>query len=73
MLLALSLLWGGSFFFIGVVVAELPPLTIVLIRVGLAAVVLWGILLVMRIPPPQSLGEWLSLLVMVVCGCDLND
>lgn len=40
MLLTLSLLWGGSFFFIGVLVDELPPLTIVVLRVGLAAVVL---------------------------------
>jgi drug/metabolite transporter (DMT)-like permease len=37
MLLALSVLWGGSFFFVGVVVTLLPPLTIVLLRVGLAA------------------------------------
>ncbi len=37
MLIALSVLWGGSVFFVGVVVADLPPLTIVVLRVGLAA------------------------------------
>ena len=37
MLVALSLLWGGSFFFIGVAVKELPPVTIVTLRVSLAA------------------------------------
>ena len=35
MLLILSVLWGGSFFFIGVAVKELPPLTIMMLRVGL--------------------------------------
>ena len=37
MLIGLSILWGGAFFFAGVAVAELPPLTIVTLRVGLAA------------------------------------
>ena len=40
MLIALSLLWGGSFFFNGVAVKELPPLVIVFARVALAAVTL---------------------------------
>jgi drug/metabolite transporter (DMT)-like permease len=42
MLLALSLVWGGSFFFVGVAVRELPPLTIVALRVSLAALILWA-------------------------------
>ena len=41
MLVALSLLWGGSFFFIGVAVKELPPVTIVTLRVSLAAIALF--------------------------------
>jgi drug/metabolite transporter (DMT)-like permease len=41
MLLVLSLFWGGSFFFVGVAVKELPPLTIVALRVSLAAAILW--------------------------------
>ena len=41
MLVTLSLLWGGSFFFNGVAVAELPTLTIVLGRVGFAAMALF--------------------------------
>lgn len=40
MLLALAVLWGGSFFFFKRLVAALPPFTIVLGRVGLAAVIL---------------------------------
>ena len=37
LLLALSILWGGSFFFVAVAVDALPPFTIVILRVGLAA------------------------------------
>jgi drug/metabolite transporter (DMT)-like permease len=37
LLLLLSPLWGGSFFFVGVAVRKLPPLTIVTARVSLAA------------------------------------
>jgi drug/metabolite transporter (DMT)-like permease len=36
-LLLLSILWGGSFFFIEVAVAAIPPFTLVLLRVALAA------------------------------------
>ena len=41
MLLVLSVLWGGSFFFVGIAVKELPPFTIVVLRVGLAAIMLF--------------------------------
>ena len=44
LLLALSLLWGGSFFFTGIAVTALPPFTIVLLRVGLAALILLTVL-----------------------------
>jgi drug/metabolite transporter (DMT)-like permease len=40
LLLLLSVLWGGSFFFFKVLVEALPPLTVVLGRVGLAAIAL---------------------------------
>ena len=50
MLLALlALLWGGSFFFVGVAVRDTPPLLIVLARVGLAALALWGVVLALRL------------------------
>ncbi len=48
MLITLSILWGGSFFFVGVLVEHLPPLTIVVLRVGLAAVFLHMVLLIQR-------------------------
>ncbi len=40
LLIALSIVWGGSFLFIGIAVKELPPFTIVLLRVALAAATL---------------------------------
>ena len=40
MLLGLSVLWGGSFFFTHVALTALPPMTLVVLRVGLAALVL---------------------------------
>jgi drug/metabolite transporter (DMT)-like permease len=39
----LSVLWGGSFFFVAIAVKEVPPLTVVLARVGIAAVVLYAV------------------------------
>ncbi len=40
LLLLLACLWGGSFFFIGLSVKEVPPLTIVAMRVSIAALIL---------------------------------
>ena len=40
LLVVLSLLWGGSFFFAKIAVTELPPLTVALGRVGIAAAIL---------------------------------
>lgn len=48
----LAVLWGASFFAIEIAVTELPPVTIVNIRVGLAALVLYGYLRIAGIAPP---------------------
>lgn len=64
MLILLSILWGGSFFFVGVAVSELPPLTIVTFRVGLAAVTLWVIALLIGLKPPKKPSVWLAFLGM---------
>jgi drug/metabolite transporter (DMT)-like permease len=68
MLLALSVLWGGSFFFIGVAVEELPPLTIVALRVGLAALALWGFAFASGLRPPRAPAVWLAFLGMGVAN-----
>lgn len=58
LLALLSVLWGGSFSFIGVVIREMPPLTVVLLRVTLAAIMLLPLLWVYRIPFPKGLSGW---------------
>ncbi len=63
-LMVLSVLWGGSFFFIEVLVDHLPPLTIVNIRVALAAIALWVIIWIRRVEKPANLVQWVALLVL---------
>jgi drug/metabolite transporter (DMT)-like permease len=58
LLALLSVLWGGSFFFNGVVLRELPPLTVVLLRVLLAAIFLLPLLWVYRLRFPVGLSGW---------------
>src|SRR3954452_16507007 len=54
----LSVLWGGSFFFNGVVLKGLPPFTLVLLRVALAALMLLPLLWLYRIRFPVGLSGW---------------
>jgi drug/metabolite transporter (DMT)-like permease len=54
----LSVLWGGSFFFNGVALRELPPLTVVFLRVVLAALILLPLLRVYRIRFPTGISGW---------------
>jgi drug/metabolite transporter (DMT)-like permease len=54
----LSILWGGSFFFNGVVLRELPPLTLVLLRVALASIILLPLLWAYRIDFPKGVSGW---------------
>jgi drug/metabolite transporter (DMT)-like permease len=58
LLAALSVLWGGSFFFNGVVLRELPPFTLVLLRVLLAAMILLPVLCAQRLPFPKGWMGW---------------
>lgn len=37
----LSVIWGGAFFFVAVAVREVPPLTVVFLRVAIAAIALY--------------------------------
>jgi len=64
MLLILSVLWGGSFFFVEVAIDAFPPLTLVAIRVGLAAIVLWAFVLARGLRAPRSPKVWIAFLGM---------
>jgi drug/metabolite transporter (DMT)-like permease len=67
LLALLSLLWGGSFFFIGVAVKELPPLTLAALRVGLAALILWASAPLTSAAPPRN-GKALAALALLGLG-----
>jgi len=60
MLIMLSLLWGGSFFFIGIAVKALPPFTIVALRVSLAAAALLVFLRLAGLSMPRDPRVWLA-------------
>ncbi len=60
LLLTLSILWGGSFFFVEIAVTTLPPLTIVVFRVGLAAIALNLIVLAKGLRMPKNRQIWLA-------------
>jgi len=64
LLIGLSILWGGSFFFYKVLVEALPPFTVVLGRLGFAAIALNLILLVMKECMPASPRLWGGFLVL---------
>jgi drug/metabolite transporter (DMT)-like permease len=63
-LLLLSVLWGGSFFFAGVQIKTLPPFTIVLLRVGLAAVILNALVKALGMRMPGSRQAWRAFFAM---------
>lgn len=64
LLLVLSLLWGGSFFFVEVALEGLPPLTIVALRVSLAALGLLALVYATGRRMPADPRVWGAFLVM---------
>jgi drug/metabolite transporter (DMT)-like permease len=60
LLIFLSILWGGSFMFIGIAVKELSPLMIVLCRVAIAAAVLLPFHWLLQGPLPRDRQSWVS-------------
>ena len=66
LLLILAALWGGTFFFIAVVVDDLPTLTIVAARVSLAAVTLGVFAAVVGLRLPRDAATWRDFVVLGV-------
>jgi drug/metabolite transporter (DMT)-like permease len=60
MLLTLSVLWGGSFFFASVMLTELPPFTIVMLRVSIAAVILNFVISALGLRMPRNGRTWVA-------------
>lgn len=64
-LLLLGAIWGGSFFFAKLAVAEIPPLLLVLLRVSIAAIALIAIFaFLMRAELARALARWPEFLVL---------
>jgi drug/metabolite transporter (DMT)-like permease len=63
-LFTLSLLWGGSFLFIGIAVQEVEPLLLVFLRVMIAAVVMLSLIPLFKVQLPKEAGTWKKFFVM---------
>lgn len=63
-LILLGVIWGGSFLSIRIALDEIPVVTLVLHRCGWAALFLWAVVLLMRLPVPKELRVWGAFLVM---------
>ncbi|MDA9521167.1 ABC transporter permease [Bradyrhizobium sp. CCBAU 11434] len=64
LLAVLSILWGGSFFFNGAALRELPPLTLVFLRVVLGATMLVPLLRMQGIGFPKGVAGWTPFFVI---------
>ena len=62
----LTLMWSPSFFFIKLALESFPPMTIVALRVSLAAIVLTGILVWNKIKLPTDLDFWVRISMMAI-------
>ena len=63
-LVLLSFLWGGSFLFAKIAVAEVPPFTIVLIRVAGGALVLAFVVKLLGLGMPRERAVWARFLTL---------
>jgi len=69
MLLGLSVIWGGSFFFIKIALEGMAPFTLVLGRVAVGGLVLHALLRAMGQRMPTSPRLWADFTVMGLLGC----
>jgi len=64
MLILLSIIWGGSFFFTEIALRDFQPFTVVFLRVTLAALILIGVVYISGQRMPASLRTWGAFVVM---------
>jgi drug/metabolite transporter (DMT)-like permease len=62
----LAVIWGGAFFFIGVAVRHVPPLTYVFLRLSIAATAMWGYLYFKGQKLGLPASAWGSMLVLAL-------
>lgn len=64
LLLVLALIWGGSFLFIAIALTEIPPFTLALLRIVIAACCLWSLLLITGDAARMRQYSWRNFFVM---------
>ena len=63
-LFLLGVIWGGVFLTAAIALKEIPPFSLVAIRITLAALVLWVLALLRHSPIPKGWRTWRALFVM---------
>jgi drug/metabolite transporter (DMT)-like permease len=63
---SLALIWGGAFFFIGVAVRHVQPLTYVLLRLSIAATAMWLFLRLKGQSLDLPRGAWRSIFLLAL-------
>jgi drug/metabolite transporter (DMT)-like permease len=71
MLILLSILWGGSFFFLSIALREVPPFTLVLARLGLSSLLMLGFMAATRRVMPRRAGLWRALFLLALLNTAL--
>ena len=65
-LILLSMLWGGSYFFVEIALEEWSPLLIVGVRVCIASIVIWTFVLLSGLPVPREASAWMAFFWMAI-------
>jgi len=66
LLVLLSVLWGATFFFVAIALQDLRPLTLVLARVALAALILAPIARMLALSWPADLATWRTYAMLAI-------
>ena len=64
LLMTLSVLWGGSFFFNELAIEGFDPFSATMWRVGIAGIALWVYLKLRGLSLPSTLADWRAFLIM---------
>ncbi|MGI9424910.1 MAG: DMT family transporter [Hyphomicrobiaceae bacterium] len=66
LLLCLAVLWGSSYLWIKIAVDAIPPVTLIAVRVSVAAIMLLGVVAWLRLDLPGDAATWSQLTVQSV-------
>ncbi len=68
LLVVLAAIWGSSFLFIKVAVADIPAVTVAAVRIGVAAVILWLAARMAGQSMPRDTGAWIAIVFAAIIG-----